>query len=73
MAAAPHERWPWIAATDVSRRLVPELEVSATLGGDALMRALAAAPATEYLVRDPDGSVLGVLAFADVEAALARR
>ena len=37
------------------------------------MRALATAPATEYLLQTPDGDLVGVLAFADVEAALARR
>ena len=73
VSAAPRERWPWITASDVSRRLGAGLELDASLAGEDLMRALATSPATEYLVRDPDGGVVGVLAFADVEAALARR
>jgi len=73
VSATPRERWPWIASSDVSRRLTPALILDSDLAGEQLLRALAVEPATEYVVQDGDGRPLGVLAFADVNAVLNRR
>jgi CBS domain-containing protein len=71
--AAPEERRPWLAAGTLARRIEPSLVLDADLTGEALMARLLDAPASEYLVQDADGRLVGVLAFADVEAALGRR
>jgi hypothetical protein len=44
---------------------------SADLGGEPLIRAMQATPATEYLLVEPDGSVYGVLVTQDVDRAFA--
>ena len=44
--------------------------VSAELGGNELLQALMAVPSETYLVVDPSGQRVGVLAASDVEAAL---
>lgn len=70
VAATPSARRPWVPVGDVARRLEPELVVQADLVGEDLLTALHRAPATEYLVVEADGGIRGVLATADVEAAL---
>jgi Zn-dependent protease len=67
--ATPEERRPWVAVGAVARTLRPGLTLSADLAGEDLVRALQAAPATEYLLVEADGSVYGVLSTADVDAA----
>lgn len=71
VTATPPERRPWVPVGDVARRLEPELVVRSDLVGEDLLTALRRAPATEYLVVEPDGGIRGVLSTADVEAALA--
>jgi hypothetical protein len=46
------------------------LVLSPTLNGEDLMTAVQRTPATEYLVAGDDGSLRGVLARADLVAAL---
>jgi Zn-dependent protease/CBS domain-containing protein len=70
--ATPEHRRPWITIGDVARRLEPALVLSVELRGEDLVRAMGGMPATEYLLVEPDGRIYGVLATADVDAALAR-
>lgn len=51
-AAVPAERQPWVSVDSVSRTLRPGLVLPAELAREDLMRAVQAAPATEYLVVD---------------------
>jgi CBS domain-containing protein len=44
--------------------------LSADLSGEALLEAMSLVPSSDYLVRDVDGTLLGVLTTADVERAL---
>ena len=72
VTAVPLARRPWVSVGDLSRRLVPELRLAASLEGDALIEAMSARPASEYLVVEDNGDVYGMLATADVERALTR-
>jgi hypothetical protein len=45
------------------------MTLTTDLNGERLLAALRAAPAPEYLVTEPGGSIYGVLAAADVEHA----
>jgi Zn-dependent protease/CBS domain-containing protein len=67
VAATPLERRPWIMVNDVARPIVPELVLGPDLVGEALLAALRRMPATEYLVVDSAGRVLGVLSAADLD------
>ncbi len=69
--ATPLARRPWVTVGEVSRRLDPGLVLRTDLAGEALIEAMQATPASEYLVVEPDGSVRGVLTTADVEASFA--
>lgn len=68
----PEGRRPWVSVGDLSRRLEPGLSLSADLTGEALVTAMTAHPASEYLVLEPGGAIYGMLATSDVERALAR-
>jgi Zn-dependent protease/CBS domain-containing protein len=69
--ATPSERQPWVAVRAVTRTVAPEISLPADSSGEGLIRAMAGAPASEYLLVEPDGSVYGVLVAADVDAAFA--
>ena len=69
--ATPAERQPWVTVGAVSRTLAPEIALPADIAGEALIRAMAQSPASEYLLVEPDGSVYGVLVTSDVDAAFA--
>jgi Zn-dependent protease len=69
VTATPPERHPWIQVGALSRALRPGMTLTTDLGGERLLAALRAAPAPEYLVTEPGGSIYGVLAAADVEHA----
>ncbi len=69
--AVPSERRPWVSVGSVSRRLVQGLVLDSRLEGEAVLRALRSTPASEYLVVDDDGGVVGVLATRDVVRRLA--
>jgi Zn-dependent protease len=71
VAAIPEDRRPWVTMSAVARSLNDSPRISADMDGESLIDELAAEPATEYLVVEPGGSVYGVLARADVEAAVA--
>jgi Zn-dependent protease/CBS domain-containing protein len=69
MATAP-QRQPWVTVGALSRALGKGLVLEAGLTGEPLLEALRVTPATEYLVVEPDGRVLGVLVAADLVKAL---
>ena len=73
VAATPIERHPWVQVGTLSRALRPGLTLAADLDGEALLQALRATPAPEYLVTESDGAIFGVLAAADVEHAFLGR
>ena len=68
--ATPVERQPWMSVSDLARPVEAGLVLSPTLSGEDLMTAIQQTPATEYLVADADGALRGVLARADLIAAL---
>ncbi|MDQ3628214.1 MAG: site-2 protease family protein [Actinomycetota bacterium] len=70
--ATPDDRRPWVSAGALARRIDVGLALSADLVGEPLVRAMNAAPSSEYLLLETDGSVFGVLVTADVDAALTR-
>lgn len=71
--ATPDVRRPWVPVGDVSRSLGPGMAISADIEGEDLVTAITAVPASEFLVLDPAGAVLGVLAVSDVERAVATK
>ena len=73
LAAMPEARRPWVDVNAVARPIAPGTSIAADLTGEDLVRALQAAPAVEYLLVEPDGSVHGVLRSADVSRAISRR
>ncbi len=68
--AVPADRRPWVSVGDLSRRLEPAMRIGADLHGQSLVDAMGARPSSEYLVVEVNGDVYGMLATADVEAAL---
>ena len=70
VAATPLDRRPWVAIGTLSRGVARADFVPAQLRGEALIKQLQESPASEYVVVEPDGQVLGVLAATDVAAAL---
>lgn len=72
VSATPLERRPWVTIGTLSRGVSRADFVPAHLGGEDLIKALQESPASEYVVVEPDGRVLGVLAATDVAAALQR-
>jgi Zn-dependent protease len=69
LLATPEDRRPWVATSTVARTLTDGLALPADIDGEALIRAITRTPAAEYLLVEADGSVYGVLATADVDAA----
>ncbi|WP_067805000.1 site-2 protease family protein [Actinomadura formosensis] len=67
VTATPEHRRPWITAGELSRGIHDDLTLPADLTGEDLLDALRRAPASEYLLVEPDGHVYGVLATADVD------
>jgi Zn-dependent protease len=67
--STPEDRRPWLPVGDLARRLEEGLQLPADLSGEALLRAMNATPATEYVLLERDGSIFGVLATRDVDAA----
>ncbi|MBC7375788.1 MAG: site-2 protease family protein, partial [Frankiales bacterium] len=64
LLAVPEDRRPWVAVSTVARRIVDGMVLDASLSGEALLAAMRALPASEYVVEHP----LRVLATADVAA-----
>ena len=72
IGAVPPERRPWVAVSEVARAIEPGMVLGVDLSGDGLLDALRDTPAHEYLVVHRDGSLAGILAAADLVAALTR-
>jgi Zn-dependent protease len=72
VAATPLDRRPWVSVGALSRGVTRSDFVPAQLRGEDLLKQLQESPASEYVVVEPDGRVLGVLAATDVAAALQR-
>jgi len=69
LLATPVDRRPWLPTSAVARSLTEGLSLPATIHGEDLVRAIGRTPAAEYLLVEDDGSVYGILATADVDAA----
>lgn len=69
LLATPEERRAWVPASSVARTLHEGLVLPADIAGEDLVRAMARVPASEYVLVEPDGSVYGLLATSDVDAA----
>jgi Zn-dependent protease/CBS domain-containing protein len=68
--AIPPERRPWVPLSTVARPLEAGLVLNRGLAGADLLAAIRATPASEYLVVDDQGAPAGILATADLAAAL---
>lgn len=64
------DRRPWVPLREVARPLEDGLILPRGLAGQDLLDAVRKTPANEYLVVDPDGAPAGILATADLAAAL---
>lgn len=71
--ATPEDRRPWVPVSAVARSLDPGLQLPVGITGSELIDAISGTPANEYLLIEPDGSLYGVLATADVERAVSGR
>ncbi|MEU6889795.1 site-2 protease family protein [Streptomyces viridosporus] len=72
IVGVPEHRRPWVPVGGLAQDLTDGMRVSAELAGEALLDALRATPATEYLVVEETGEIYGVLSAADVERAFVK-
>jgi Zn-dependent protease len=70
VSQVPPDRRPWVQLSAVARPLEAGLVLRRGLNGEDLLAAVRATPATEYLVVDDNGAPAGILATADLVAAL---
>jgi Zn-dependent protease/CBS domain-containing protein len=71
VTATPPQRRPWVDTGSMARSVDPSLVLNADLQGIALLDAIRRAPATEYLLVDSTGQVVGVLAARDLDQVFA--
>jgi Zn-dependent protease len=71
VTATPPQRRPWVDTGSMARTIDQSLVLSADLQGMALLDAIRRAPATEYLLVEPSGEVVGVLAARDLDQVFA--
>lgn len=69
LQATPPERRPWLPVSTVARTLEDDLRLPAGIRGEELIKAITRRPASEYLLVDEDGGIVGVLATSDVDRA----
>jgi Zn-dependent protease/CBS domain-containing protein len=69
LLATPEDRRPWLPASAVARTIGDGLVLPADIAGEDLVRAMARVPASEYVLVEDDGTIYGLLATADVDAA----
>ncbi len=69
LLATPEDRRAWVPVSSVARSVEEGLVLPADIAGEDLVRAMSHAPAEEYVLVEDDGSIYGVLATADVDAA----
>jgi Zn-dependent protease/CBS domain-containing protein len=67
--STPEDRRPWMPTSSIARTIEEGLLLPADIAGEDLVRAMARTPASEYVLLEPDGSVYGLLATADVDSA----
>jgi len=71
VTATPPQRRPWVDTGSMARSIDPGLVLSADLQGMALLDAIRRSPASEYLLVEPSGEVVGVLAARDLDQVFA--
>jgi Zn-dependent protease len=69
--ATPPQRRPWVDTGSMARSIDPNLVLNADLQGMALLDAMRRAPSSEYLLVEPSGQVVGVLAARDLDQVFA--
>ena len=69
--ATPPQRRPWVDTGSLARTIEPSMVLSADLQGMALLDAMRRAPASEYLLVEPSGQVVGVLTARDLDQVFA--
>jgi Zn-dependent protease len=69
LLATPEERRAWVPVSSVSRTIEDGMVLGADIAGEDLIKAMSSTPAEEYVLVDPDGTIFGVLATADVDRA----
>ncbi len=69
--ATPPQRRPWVDTGSMARSIDPSLILNADLQGMALLDAMRRAPASEYLLVDSSGQVVGVLTARDLDQVFA--
>ena len=69
--ATPPQRRPWVDTGSMARTIEPAMVLSADLQGMALLDAIRRVPATEYLLVESSGEVVGVLAARDLDQVFA--
>jgi Zn-dependent protease/CBS domain-containing protein len=70
--ALPEQRRPWTTVAEVARALEPGLTVADSATGEAVLDAVRATPASEYLVVGRDGRPVGLLSTSDIAVLLRR-
>lgn len=74
VVATPEARRPWISVSAVTRSVDDSVVLTADLAGEELVKAMQRRPTSEYLVVEPGTEeIVGVIATADVERAVASR
>lgn len=68
--AMPPQRQPWVSVSDLARPLEEGLLLHQDMSGERLLQAVQATPASEYVVVDATGSLVGVLSRSDLVSAL---
>ena len=71
VTATPPQRRPWVDTGSMARSIDPSLILNADLQGMALLDAIRRSPASEYLLVDSTGQVVGVLAASDLDQVFA--
>lgn len=71
LLSTPEDRRPWMPVVAVARSMQDGLVLPVDLTGEELVRAMSRTPASEYVLVEPDGTVYGLLATSDVDAAFA--
>jgi Zn-dependent protease len=73
VAQVPEERRPWIPTSQVARPVEERHRLPADITGDELLSAINRAPVAEYLLVEPGGVLVGVLALTDLDRAVRGR
>jgi Zn-dependent protease/CBS domain-containing protein len=71
VTATPPQRRPWVDTGSMARTVDPGLILNADLQGMALLDAIRRSPATEYLLVESSGEVVGVLTTRDLDRVFA--